>query len=171
MLPQRLAIERTGEGRFTPWSRRYSPSPPCSATATTGPQDLISFTGNLLQLRQFFGKKCTEHSEKNCQRYNKPKARRIGHGVVGQMVTALVLLLLTQSPTLSLRSTPTRSPPTSTSTPWLTITLAPCSTLTLARPITTVTVAREDGKHTQVYKVVLAIERILYRQKERHHWA
>ena len=149
MLPQRLAIERTGEGRFTPWSRRYSPSPPCSATATTGPQDLISFTGNLLQLRQFFGKKCTEHSEKNCQRYNKPKARRIGHGVVGQMVTALVLLLLTQSPTLSLRSTPTRSPPTSTPT----ISLAPCSTLTPARPTTAVTLVPEDGKQGHISKV------------------
>ena len=85
MLPQRLAIERTGEGRFTPWSRRYSPSPPCSATATTGPQDLISFTGNLFQLRWFSGKKKEKNiwSEKHCQRYYKPKAHRIGHGVVG----------------------------------------------------------------------------------------
>ena len=40
------------------------------------------------------------------------------------LVTALVLLLPTQSPTELLRSTPTRSPPTSTL--WLTITLAPC---------------------------------------------
>ena len=149
MLPQRLAIERSGEGRFTPWSRRYPPSPPRSATAATGPQDLISFTGNLFQLRWFSGKK----------KQRTYVVKNIAKGITNPRHTEsdmalLVMVLVTALVMLLLRSTLMRSSPTSISTPWPTITLAPG--LTLAKPMTAFTVAPDDGKHTQVHNVVLA---------------